>query len=50
MKRIMLFLMLMRILFGARKHYKIKKATMNFHDHCCKKSMSPAEIEPTTSA
>ena len=29
---------------------KIKKATMNFYDHCCKKSMFPAGIEPTTSA
>jgi len=23
--------------FGARKPHKIKKATMNFYDHCCKK-------------
>ena len=23
---------------------------MNFYDHCCKKSMFPAGIEPTTSA
>ena len=29
---------------------EIKKATMNFYDHCCKKSMFPAGIEPTTSA
>ena len=28
----------------------IKNATMNFYDHCCKKSMFPAGIEPTTSA
>lgn len=25
--------------FGARKPHKIKNATMNFYDHCCKKSM-----------
>ena len=42
--------LLIFIFFGARKHHKIKKATMNFHDHCCKKSMFPAGIEPTTSA
>lgn len=36
--------------FGARNHHKIKNATMNFHDHCCKKLMFPAGIEPTTSA
>ena len=29
---------------------KIKNATMNFYDHCCKKPMFPAGIEPTTSA
>jgi len=38
------------IFFGARKHHKIKNTTMNFYDHCCKKSMFPAGIEPTATA
>ena len=35
--------------YSARhQRHKIENATMNFYDHCCKKSMFPGGLEPST--